>query len=105
MSAELVAVLLIFAVATAQSAFIVIYGIWSPWWRTWLGRAVFTKGLGLALLADLALAHNLLGEEYPGRDVIRLTIFTLLAVGAWLQLAVLISEKRKPRRDRPDGMS
>ena len=99
MSAELVAILLIISIAPAQNAFVIVYAFWSPWWASWLGRAIFSGSLGLALLVDLSLAYQLLGDDYPGRDAVRLTVYSLIAAGSWMSLIVLLASKRRnPRR-------
>lgn len=97
---DTVALLLILAAAPAQTLFVIFYGIGSPWWRSVVGRALFTKSLGLALLIDISLLYNWLGDDYALREVVRLGVFTLIAVGAWLQLGALIYERRRKGRDR-----
>lgn len=103
MSADTAAILLVLAIAPAQTAFIVIYGFWSPWWRTLVGRALFTKALGLALLVDIALIYQWLGDDYYLRDVVRLSVYSLIALGAWLQLWALLYEKWQARRNGHDS--
>lgn len=99
MSADTASLILILIAAPAQTMFILIYGLGSPWWRSLLGRALFTKALGLALLVDISVLYHFLGDEYVYRDVVRVTVFSLIAVGAWLQLMALIKEKYVARRD------
>lgn len=100
MSADLAAVLLVLAAAPAQTAFAVFYSFTSPWWRTLIGRALFTKAWGLALLIDISLLYKWLGDEYALRDVVRLTVYALITVGAWLQLWAFVLEKRRRRERR-----
>lgn len=100
MSVDDVAVLLILAAAPPQTAFAIIYGLGSPWWRSPVGRALFTKALGLALLIDISLIYHWLGDNYALRDVVRLTVYSVIVVGAWLQFGALIHEKRIGHRDR-----
>lgn len=95
---DVAAVVLVAIAAPAQTAFILVYGFGSPWWRTLVGRALFTKALGLAMLVDIALAYQWLGDDYLLRDVVRVTVFGLIALGAWLQLVALLREKRRGRR-------
>ncbi len=99
MSADTAAVLLVLAAAPPQTAFVFYYGLTAPWWRTVVGRALFTKALGLALLIDISLLYQWLGDDYSLRDVVRLTVYALIAVGAWLQLGAFIHE-RGQRRNR-----
>jgi len=105
MSADTAAVLLILAAAPAQTAFALIYGFGSPWWRSLVGRALFTKALALALLIDISLLYNWLGDDYDLRDAVRLTVFGLIAVGSWLQFVALLKEKFQGRRDDADRFS
>lgn len=105
MSADTAAILLVLAAAPAQTLFIVIYGFGSPWWRSLVGRALFTKALGLALLVDLSLLYHWLGDGYYLRDVVRLSVYALITAGAWLQLVALLKEKFQGRRDDADRFS
>lgn len=91
--------------APAQTGFAIIYGFGSPWWRSLLGRALFTKALALALLIDISLLYQWLGDDYALRDVVRLSVYTLIAVGAWMQLVALLKEKFQGRRDDADRFS
>lgn len=99
MSATDITVGLIVATAPAQTAFILLYGFGSPWWKSLLGRALFTKALGLALLVDLALLYQFFGDDWWNRDGIRLGVYALIATGAWLQLAALVQQRRGMRRE------
>lgn len=103
MNTDLVALVLICAAAPAQTVFVLVYGLGSPWFRSVVGRALFTKALGLALLIDISIAYQFLGDDYALREVVRLSVFTLIAVGAWLQLGALVYERRRRGRDRFSG--
>lgn len=105
MSADTAAVLLILIAAPAQTAFALIYGLASPWWRSLVGKALFTKAVALALLIDISLLYQWLGDNYALRDVVRLSVFGLIAFGSWLQLVALLKEKVKGRRDDADRFS
>lgn len=100
MTADTLAVLLILAAAPAATAFPFCYG-WiarGVWWRTPAGRALMTSSTALALLIDISLAYQFLGDDYALRDVVRLTVFALIAVGAWLKLGALLYENGQQRR-------
>lgn len=105
MSADTIAVMLILIAAPAQTLFALIYGFASPWWRSLIGRALLTKALGLALLIDISLLYQWLGDDYALRDVVRISVYTLIACGAWLQLTALLAEKVKGRREDADQFS
>lgn len=102
---DTIAVLLIVAAAPAQTAFVILYGVGSPWWRSVVGRALFTKALALALLIDISVAYHFLGDNYALREVVRLSVFALIAIGTWLQLGALIYERRRRGRDRFAGQN
>lgn len=95
MSNEDLALLLVEIAAPAQTLFVLIYGsgIWSKWWRSLIGRALFTKALGLALLLDISLANQWWGP-YPYMEEIGLAVLALVAVGAYLQLLALLVDMR-----------
>ena len=57
-----------------------------------------TSSTALALLIDISLTYQFLGDDYALRDVVRLTVFALIAAGAWLKLGALIYEHRQQRR-------
>lgn len=103
MSADLIAVLLVIAAAPAATAFPIAYA-WIArglWWRTPAGRALMTSSTALALLIDVSLLYQAFGDDYPGREIVRLTVFGLIAAGAWLKFGALIYEWRQGLRSVP----
>ena len=60
-------------------------------------------GPALALLIDISLVYQFLGDDYALRDVVRLTVFALIAAGAWLKLGALLYEHRQQRQAK-DGV-
>lgn len=100
MSADTLAVLLVIAMAPAATAFPIVYGLTSPWYRSLVGRALMTKAVGLAALIDISIVYEFMGDDYPGRDAVRLTVFSLILAGVWLQFAALMVEKYRARRPR-----
>lgn len=102
MSSDDWAVLLVEVAAPAQTAFLLIYGsgIWSKWWRSLIGRALFTKALALALLLDLTVFAELFGYDYPYHEQTTLMVVALIAVGSWLQLIALLVDLRAGSRHR-----
>lgn len=100
MTADLAAVLLVLAAAPAATAFPIAYA-WiarGVWWRTPAGRALMTSSTALALLIDISLVYQFLGDDYALRDAVRLTVFALIAAGAWLKFGALIYEHRQQRK-------
>jgi hypothetical protein len=100
MNADTAAVILVVGMAPAATLFPLLYGLTTPWWRSLIGRALMTKAVGLALLIDISLAYQWLGDDYFLRDVVRLTVYGLIFVGVWLQLTALFVEKYRARGDR-----
>lgn len=93
MSTDTIAVLLVLGMAPPATLFPIIYGLSGPWYRTPIGRALMTKAVGLALLVDISLLYNWLGDDYWGREAVRLTVFSLIFCGLWMQFGALLSEK------------
>lgn len=113
MTFENIILWLITLAAPAQTLFVLIYGTRSPWYRSLLGRALFTKALALGLLLDLSLVAHW-WPDYPGQKPITIIIVALVLAGAWLQLAALLRERyihsvgfsRTPRGpDRHNGLT
>lgn len=81
-------------------AFLLIFGIGSPWYRSPLGRVIFLLALSIVTFYGVAMA-NVLFDEYPGRGWIRLTAFSLLAVALTLLSIIVVIERRAPAEPLP----
>lgn len=68
--------------ALGQTLFVLLY-LTFPWWRSFLGRALFYGTATFALLIDTAVLSKMV--DWPHKDLTRLGIFTLLAFGIWWQ--------------------
>jgi hypothetical protein len=79
------------------------YGLRSPWWRSWTGRAMFwTYG---ALGAVLTLAALLRILPLPYDAAVLLAVLTLggVAIAGWAQLINVIRlQRRKRGEDVPE---
>lgn len=95
MTADLVAFLLIAAMALPVTVYWFVYTFTMPWWKSVVGRALWTKATGMALLIDISLTYQIFGDDYFLRDAVRLTVFSIILVGLWLQLGALLHEKRR----------
>lgn len=104
MTTDTVAVLLVLGMAPPATLFPIIYGLSGPWWRLPIGRALMMKSVGLALLVDISLLYNWFGDDYWGREVVRLVVFSLIFCGLWMQFGALLSEKWQARRDHRRSM-
>lgn len=91
---------LIYATSPAVTVFVVLYATTVPWWKTSIGRALLVSSAALMMLIDLSVAFQLFGADYLGRDAVRLTVLSLVFLGAWLKLYALLSEKWIGRRER-----
>lgn len=104
--AEIVALITVAAIAPFATAFTVIYFWTVPWWQTIIGRAMLASSAGLALLVDISLLYQWLGDDYQQRDIVRLSVFFTVLIGAVFKLAALVLEKYRARRDnRADRLS
>lgn len=92
-TADIIAVGILLATAPAITLFSIIYGLTSPWYRTLIGRALFVSSSGLAMLVDISLVYQWLGDNYALRDVVRISVFSYICLGAWLKLTAVVSEK------------
>lgn len=92
MSADALALWLIIAAAPPATLFPFCFAYISRgiWWRNPAGRALMTSSTGLALLIDISLVYQWLGDDYALRDVVRLTVFAIIAAGAWQKLYALL---------------
>ena len=99
MTADLAALLLIVGTAPAITLFTVLYGLTTKWWQQWIGRALFLSSMGLALLVDISLLYRVLGDDYALRDVVRLTVYSIIFLGAWFKLIALGVTRYQDRRD------
>lgn len=105
MSADAVALLLIALAAPPLTLFPFCFAWWARgvWYRTLVGVALMVSTTGLALLVDISLLYMAFGDDYPFRDVVRLTVYALIVAGAWLKFGALVYESRQGRRGRVGG--
>ena len=101
MSNDTIAYGLIWLAVLPATLFPIIY-FFRPWWRSLAGRALMTSSLGLALLIDISLAYKVFGNDYPGRDAVRLTVYALIVAGSWMILFALFRAGGPGRRRSDD---
>lgn len=95
-----IAVALIVLAAPAATCFPIVYAF-RPWRDSLIGRALMTKAVGVALLIDISIAYQFLGNDYPGRDYVRVGAYALIAVGIWFQfIAMIRAPHQAPKRAR-----
>lgn len=64
-----------------------------PWYRSLIGRALMIHSVGLALRIDISLLYKAFGDDYPGRDIVRLAVYTLIWLGVTFQCVALIRSR------------
>ena len=80
--------------ALGQTAFILLY-LTFPWWRTFLGRALFYKALALTAILDLFVISRI--WHFVGTDTLFVVFYGALAIGIWWQTFAFIVVKAKGR--------
>lgn len=95
---DAIAVLLILCAAPPATLFPILYAIVAPWRSTVAGRALMTSSVALALLIDISLIYQWLGDDYALRDVVRFSVYVLILCGAWMQLGALVYQQIRYRK-------
>lgn len=99
MSADFAAVALVLIASPAITLYWVLFTFQArPWWATPVGRAHFGLVGGLAMLIDISLAYNWLGDDYALRDVVRLFVYAWITASCWLSLGAWFYERRQARK-------
>jgi hypothetical protein len=94
-----VALIALWIATISQTIFIVVYGVFSPWWRgRFVGRALFVKStaLWLALMNSLVAFY----WPYPHRREIVAVIMCAVAFGCTYQALAVIQRRYLDRADR-----
>lgn len=86
--------------AVGQTLFVILYATF-PWWRTFMGRALFLKAVAFALLVDIAIVGSLI--DWKGEDVTFVTLYGALAVGIWGQLLAFAHVRFNGRQAEVSG--
>lgn len=82
--------------AVGQTSFVLFYST-LPWWRTFMGKALFLKSLALMLLVDVAIAGRLFDWRYE--DFTYIVLYGGVAVGVWAQLLAFVRNSRATQSD------
>lgn len=98
MSADDIRFTLVALAVIPATGFTLVYGLGSPWYRSLLGRALFTHALGMMLLIDISVAYKFIGDDYPGRDLVSITVYTVIIVGSWAQFVALLRVRSHGRQ-------
>lgn len=96
MDLEALRTITIVSAAIGQTAFVLLY-LTFRWWETFLGKALFFKGLAFAALLDVAVAGRLMDWAYE--DEIFIGLYIVLTLGVWAQLFAFWHTKQAGRMD------
>lgn len=99
---DLLLAALVWASVGGAWTFVIGYSLLARWWRTEVGRHMWTWGAMVALLLTLIIVTHLLGRDYPGHDAVRIGCYGLLAVMIWRQVVLLVRLQIRRRRTRID---
>lgn len=78
---------------TIAWAFVIRYGLWSPWRLTIVGRSLMYVWVSLAVVLTMITASFWLGE-YPGRMWVRLVVYSSMPVAFAIFFRVLVHVQR-----------
>ena len=79
------------------TAFVLLYGFRSPWYRSALGRSLLLSKTVIAVLLTHVLLLVIFGD-YPGRGAVRAFMVGAVIVAGWYQLTTLVRLQRQARR-------
>ena len=89
----------LFVVAVGQTLFVALYMTF-PWYKTFLGRALFYKAIMLGILTDLFLVARYF--DFAGLDALFIAVYLLLGVGVWWQFFAFLRVRRAGRQNSPN---
>lgn len=87
------------AAALPAAAATLIYGIGSPWYKSWLGRTIFAQWLSIVLVFGVILGRRFFGT-YPNYEWVAVIAYSLLFVTFSAMAVLVIIERRAPARAR-----
>jgi uncharacterized membrane protein len=95
---------LIFVAAVPQTLFVVGFGLRNTWWTSLLGWGQFTKALAVDLILLMTVFEELL--HWTPQTWVSFVIVVLILIGATLQCAAWVAEKRhQSRGGEPTGLN
>lgn len=92
--------LALLALSVLVTCFTLLYLIRSPWWRNRVGVIYAAKSTILSAVLIQITLSSLISTEYPGRQPIRLAIYTLGALAYLPMIWSLAREQAEDRRRR-----
>lgn len=76
--------------------FTIVYGIGSPWYKSWLGRNLLGLMLSFSILFAIILLRRFFGD-YPGFWLVALVGYLFLGIMTWCFFIMLLMERRAAR--------
>lgn len=86
------------AAAIGQTLFVLFY-LTFPWWRSFLGRALFFKASAFAALLNTIVVGYL--WDWRHEQTAYFVLYVVLAVGVWAQVVAFIATRRTRDQDPP----
>lgn len=87
------------AAAVGQTFFVLLY-VTFPWWRSFLGRALFIKAITFAILLDVAVVGRI--WDWGSEQATIVTLYGVVAFGIWSQTSAFIRVMLTNRRETWD---
>lgn len=81
--------------AIGQTLFVLLYMTF-PWWKNFLGRALFFKALALGLLTDVAICGRV--WDWDTEEQTFVTLYCVLAIGIWFQFFAFLRVRLRHRQ-------
>ncbi|MFF1946895.1 hypothetical protein ACFVWF_32680 [Rhodococcus qingshengii] len=92
--------LALLSLSVLVTCFTLLYLVRSPWWRNRVGVIYAAKSTILSAVLIQITLSSLVSTEYPGRQPIRLAIYTLGALAYLPMIWSLAREQAEDRRRR-----
>lgn len=73
--------------ALGQTVFVLLF-VNIPWWKTFLGRAIFSNALMLTVVMDFFIIGRVL--DFSRNDAVYLTLYFFLSLGVWAQVVAFL---------------
>lgn len=94
--------LLVLLSAMEATAFVIVYALTAPWWRSEFGRNVQALMFAIALVLDLSVVRIFVpgSVDLAWFNILRLVVFALVPVVLGMRLWLLVKVQVLRRRDR-----
>lgn len=82
--------------ATGQTLFLVLY-VFFPWWKSFLGKALFYKAIVFAALLNIATVGFVF--DWTFEDATIVVLYGLVATGIWAQNIAFLKVRAEGRQN------